>query len=114
MRGKKNPLRAQAEAQQSQKNKLEKGIHIIGMNSEFKILLVQEAVEEFNEFNFKYMNKLSVFGPAGGTRHEPSLKAFIILAFLSRSTSEHFKKLLKFFSTKYPVNLEKMAMLSWH
>lgn len=57
------------------------GIHIIGMNAEFKILLVQEAAEEFNEFNFKYMNEPSVFGPAGGTRPQPSLKAFIIFAF---------------------------------
>lgn len=61
---------------------------MIWMNIEFKILLVQEAAEEFN---FNYMNKPSMFGPAGGTRPEQSPQAFIVLAFPSRSALEHQK-----------------------
>lgn len=89
MRGEKNPLRAQAEAHQSPKSwRREFTLFHNYLNTEFKILLVQEAAEEFN---LEYMNKPSVFGPAGGTRPEPSLQAFIVLAFPSRAIVEHKK-----------------------
>lgn len=86
---------------------------MIWMNVEFKILLVQEAAEEFH---FKHMNKPSVFGPAGGTRPERSPEAFIVLAFPSRPL-QNIKKAPKtyrknIFSTKYPVNLRRKPQCS--